>query len=42
LSVTLFKKTPILDALSIIQPQGSERVLRNQLTLLRSLENPVL
>jgi len=33
LSVTLFEKTPILEALSIIQPQKSERVLCNQLTL---------
>jgi len=33
LSVTLFEKTPILEALSIIQPQESERVLCNQLTL---------
>jgi hypothetical protein len=33
LSVTLFEKTPILEALSIIQPQESEAVLCNQLTL---------
>jgi hypothetical protein len=33
LSVTLFEKTPILEALSIIQPQESERALCNQLTL---------
>jgi len=33
LSVTLFEKTPILEALSIIQPQELERVLSNQLTL---------
>ncbi len=33
LSVTLFEKTPILEALSIIQPQESEGVLCNQLTL---------
>ena len=33
LSVTLFEKTPILEALSIIQPQELERVLCNQLTL---------
>jgi hypothetical protein len=33
LSVTLFEKTPILEALSIIQPQESEKVLCNQLTL---------
>jgi hypothetical protein len=33
LSVTLFEKTPILEALSIIQPQESKRVLCNQLTL---------
>jgi hypothetical protein len=33
LSVTLFEKTPILEALSIIQPPESEGVLRNQLTL---------
>ncbi len=33
LSVTLFEKTPILEALLIIQPQESERVLCNQLTL---------
>jgi hypothetical protein len=33
LSVTLFEKTPILEVLSIIQPQESERVLCNQLTL---------
>jgi hypothetical protein len=33
LSVTLFEKTPILEALSVIQPQKLERVLRNQLTL---------
>jgi len=33
LSVTLFEKTPILEALSIIQPQESEVVLCNQLTL---------
>jgi hypothetical protein len=33
LSVTLFEKIPILEAFSIIQPQESERVLCNQLTL---------
>ena len=33
LSVTLFEKTPILGPLSIIQPQESERILCNQLTL---------
>src|SRR4030043_1036190 len=33
LSVTLFEKTPILEALSIIQPQESEGELCNQLTL---------
>jgi hypothetical protein len=33
LSVTLFEKTPILEALSVIQPQESEGVLSNQLTL---------
>jgi len=33
LSVTLFEKTPILEALSIIQPQESKGVPRNQLTL---------
>jgi len=33
LSVTLFEKTPILEALSAIQPQESEGVLSNQLTL---------
>ena len=33
LSVTLFEKTSILEALSIIQPQELERVLCNQLTL---------
>jgi hypothetical protein len=33
LSVTLFEKTPILEALSVIQPQESEGVLCNQLTL---------
>jgi IS4 transposase len=33
LSVTLFKKTPILEALSVIQPQESEGVPSNQLTL---------
>ena len=33
LSVTLFEKTPILEALSIIQPQGLERLPCNQLTL---------
>ena len=33
LSVTLFEKTPILEALSIIQPQESNGVPRNQLTL---------
>jgi hypothetical protein len=33
LSVTLFEKTPILEALSIIQSQELERVLSNQLTL---------
>ncbi len=33
LSVTLFEKTPILEALSIIQSRESERVLCNQLTL---------
>jgi hypothetical protein len=33
LSVTLFEKTPILEALSIIQPQELEGVLCNQLTL---------
>jgi hypothetical protein len=33
LSVTLFEKTPILEALSIIQPQESEGVPCNQLTL---------
>jgi Domain of unknown function (DUF4372)/Transposase DDE domain len=33
LSVTLFEKTPILEALSIIQHQESQRVLYNQLTL---------
>ena len=33
LSVNLFEKTPILEALSVIQPQGSEGVLCNQLTL---------
>ena len=33
LSVTLFEKKPILEAFSIIQPQESERVLCNQLTL---------
>ena len=33
LSVTLFEKTPILEALSTIQPQKLEDVLCNQLTL---------
>jgi hypothetical protein len=33
LSVTLFEKTPILEALSIIQPQESEDIPCNQLTL---------
>ena len=33
LSVTLFEKTPILEALSIIQPQELERLPCNQLTL---------
>jgi len=33
LSVTLFEKMPILEALSIIQPQKLERALYNQLTL---------
>jgi len=33
LSVTLFEKTPILEAFSIIQPQGSKGVPCNQLTL---------
>jgi Domain of unknown function (DUF4372)/Transposase DDE domain len=33
LSVTLFEKTPILEALSIIQHQESQGVLYNQLTL---------
>jgi len=33
LSVTLFEKTPILEALSIIQSQESESLLCNQLTL---------
>ncbi len=33
LSVTLFEKTPILEALSVIQPQESEGVLCNQLNL---------
>ena len=33
LSVTLFEKTPILQALSVIQPQELKRVLCNQLTL---------
>lgn len=33
LSVTLFEKTPILEALSIIQPQDSKGVPCNQLTL---------
>ena len=33
LSVTLFEKTPILEALSVIQPQELKRVLCNQLTL---------
>jgi hypothetical protein len=33
LSVTLFEKTPFLEALSIIQPQELEGVLCNQLTL---------
>jgi hypothetical protein len=33
LSVTLFEKTPILEALSVIQPQESEEVPCNQLTL---------
>jgi len=33
LSVTLFEKTPILEALLIIQPQESEGALCNQLTL---------
>ncbi len=33
LSVMLFEKTPILEALSITQPQELERVLSNQLTL---------
>ena len=33
LSVTLFEKTPILEALSIIQPQESKGVPCNQLTL---------
>jgi hypothetical protein len=33
LSVTLFEKTPILEALSIIQPQESKGVSCNQLTL---------
>ena len=33
LSVMLFEKTPILEAFSIIQPQESERVECNQLTL---------
>jgi len=33
LSVTLFEKTPIFEALSVIQPQESEGVACNQLTL---------
>ena len=33
LSVTLFEKTPILEALSVIQPQELKGVLCNQLTL---------
>jgi hypothetical protein len=33
LSVTLFEKTPILEALSNIQPQESKGVPCNQLTL---------
>jgi hypothetical protein len=33
LSVTLFEKTPILEALSTIQPLKLEDVLCNQLTL---------
>ena len=33
LSVTLFEKTPILEALSIIQPQESKGAMCNQLTL---------
>jgi Transposase DDE domain/Domain of unknown function (DUF4372) len=33
LSVTLFEKTPIPEALSVVQPQESEGVLCNQLTL---------
>ncbi len=33
LSVTLFEKTPILEALSTIQPQELENISRNQLTL---------
>jgi len=33
LSVTLFEKTPILEALSVVQPQESEGVSYNQLTL---------
>jgi hypothetical protein len=33
LSVTLFEKTPILEALSVVQPQESEGVPCNQLTL---------
>jgi hypothetical protein len=33
LSVTLFEKTPILEALSIIQPQELEGIICNQLTL---------
>jgi hypothetical protein len=33
LSVTLFEKTPILEALFVIQPQELKRVLCNQLTL---------
>src|SRR5512139_730572 len=32
-SVTLFEKTPILEAFSVIQPQELKRVLCNQLTL---------
>jgi hypothetical protein len=33
LSVTLFEKTPVLEALFVIQPQELKRVLCNQLTL---------
>jgi len=33
LSVTLFEKMPILEALSVIQPQGLKGVMCNQLTL---------